>query len=95
MYAYVQHPSYTAVVIIITANTFLLERQDGIVACWMPGYIVHAKNFWELVLLGAVVTASRLLWMRIGDEEAMLKRTFGKEWEVYHARTKRFVPWVV
>jgi protein-S-isoprenylcysteine O-methyltransferase Ste14 len=29
---------------------------------------------------------------RVKDEEAMLKREFGREWEEYHRKTKRFIP---
>ncbi len=34
-----------------------------------------------------------LLW-RIRDEEAMLQREFGAEWEAYARRTRRLLPWV-
>jgi protein-S-isoprenylcysteine O-methyltransferase Ste14 len=33
-----------------------------------------------------------MAWKRVKEEEMMLKSTFGKEWEVWHAKTKRFVP---
>jgi protein-S-isoprenylcysteine O-methyltransferase Ste14 len=29
--------------------------------------------------------------VRIRDEEELLRREFGKEWEEYHYRTKRFL----
>jgi protein-S-isoprenylcysteine O-methyltransferase Ste14 len=34
------------------------------------------------------------LAVRVRDEERMLRARFGKEWEDWHARTKRFVPGV-
>ncbi len=44
--------------------------------------------------LGAdVILLGSLLW-RIRDEEAMLLREFGTEWEAYVRRTRRLVPWV-
>jgi protein-S-isoprenylcysteine O-methyltransferase Ste14 len=30
--------------------------------------------------------------IRVKDEEAMLKREFGREWEEYHRKTKGFIP---
>jgi protein-S-isoprenylcysteine O-methyltransferase Ste14 len=35
-----------------------------------------------------------MLRKRVREEETMLKKTFGNEWEPWHARTKRFVPGV-
>lgn len=32
---------------------------------------------------------------RIKDEEVMMRREFGEEWERWHARTKRLVPGVL
>jgi protein-S-isoprenylcysteine O-methyltransferase Ste14 len=34
----------------------------------------------------------RVTWKRVHEEEAMMKETFGKEWEEWHKRTKRFIP---
>jgi len=39
-------------------------------------------------LVGMGILAGRVI-----DEEEMLKKTFGKEWEEWSARTKRFIPW--
>jgi protein-S-isoprenylcysteine O-methyltransferase Ste14 len=41
----------------------------------------------DIVLLGT------LLW-RISDEEKLLHREFGWEWEAYIKRTKRLLPWI-
>jgi protein-S-isoprenylcysteine O-methyltransferase Ste14 len=35
------------------------------------------------------------LILRVRDEEKMLKEKFGKEWENWHSRTARFIPWIV
>ena len=35
-----------------------------------------------------------VVWERVKDEEAMLKREIGTEWEEYHRRTARFIPGV-
>lgn len=35
-----------------------------------------------------------IAWKRVTEEEMMLKKTFGKEWEDWHKKTKRFIPGV-
>jgi protein-S-isoprenylcysteine O-methyltransferase Ste14 len=35
IYRYVQHPSYTGLVILILANILLLGRTDGVLSCWI------------------------------------------------------------
>jgi len=32
--------------------------------------------------------------MRVPEEEAMMRETFGETWEAWHAQTARFVPGV-
>ena len=73
-------------------NLALLQPPDGIMGCWLPAWIVNATNFWRglagLFFIGMV----RVTWKRVHEEEAMMKGAFGKEWEEWHKRTKRFVP---
>lgn len=94
LYSYVQHPSYTGKILIFIGNVMLLYRPDGVLGCWLPGWVVHATVFWRVatcVLLLGVAHGTR---RRVRDEEMMLKNAFGKDWETWHARTKRFIPWV-
>ena len=44
-------------------------------------------------LLLAVMTIGVLVW-RIRDEEALMRREFGEEWEKYSSRTWRFIPFI-
>ncbi|KAE9365202.1 hypothetical protein N431DRAFT_420123 [Stipitochalara longipes BDJ] len=91
LYRYVQHPSYTAVIIVMLSNLCLLARIDGSIGCWV-GKEVVASGWWKVfagVLVGVQVVS---MGVRVWDEERMLRGTFGKEWEVWHARTRRFVP---
>jgi protein-S-isoprenylcysteine O-methyltransferase Ste14 len=91
LYRYVQHPSYTGLFLILVAHLLLFSRRAGAVACWMPG-ILDIRYLDVLVwtlMIGASVVLGR---MRIRDEENMLKKEFGKEWEEYHAKTKRLIP---
>jgi protein-S-isoprenylcysteine O-methyltransferase Ste14 len=40
-----------------------------------------------------IVLLAALLW-RISDEEKLLQREFGFQWEAYCRRTKRLLPWI-
>lgn len=93
LYAYVQHPSYTANAVVAAANVLLFERPDGLAGCYMSEGIV--KSAWWRVLGWVLAAAAVYLGrVRVMDEERMLKGAFGKEWEVWHQKTKRFVPGV-
>ena len=93
LYAYVQHPAYTANAVVIIANGFLLERSDCVAACWLSKEWVDAL-VWVTVGWG-IFQGLGFMVVRVKDEERMLKKTFGREWEVWHARTKRFIPEIV
>jgi protein-S-isoprenylcysteine O-methyltransferase Ste14 len=92
LYSYVQHPSYTAKAVIVLANMALVQNRHGAMGCWLPTWIVEAKWFWggfACIVFGGAI---RMAWGRVKDEEMMLKNMFGKEWEAWHVRTKRFIP---
>ena len=75
------------------ANLALLGRWDGALGCWIEGSWIEGWAWTERYMW--VALAFMAAWgvrARVRDEEAMLKRKFGKEWEEWHARTKRFVP---
>jgi protein-S-isoprenylcysteine O-methyltransferase Ste14 len=93
LYKYVQHPSYITNITVMMANSYLIWRRDGVLACWLSESVLNS-GWWKVVAVffwGVAILAMR---MRIVDEEKMMKETFGKEWEVWHARTKRFIPGV-
>ncbi|TVY25662.1 hypothetical protein LHYA1_G004640 [Lachnellula hyalina] len=92
IYHYVQHPSYTALIGVVVANGLLLDRPDGIPACWLGNTWIES-HAWMIIGSGVVVGMG-LLMIRIRDEEQMLEDSFGKEWEVWHAKTARFIPGV-
>lgn len=92
LYNYVQHPSYTGKILIIVGNWALIQNTHGPIGCWLPMWIVEARWFWRLSSCLIVLGVSRITWKRVNEEEMMLKSTFGKEWEDWHMRTKRFVP---
>jgi protein-S-isoprenylcysteine O-methyltransferase Ste14 len=93
MYAHVQHPSYTAMFLLSVGNAMFLLRVDGMVACFLPGWVVRQAWWVNWVLLGLNIGMGT--WgtaVRVKAEEEMLRRTFGGEWEGWHKKTKRFVP---
>jgi protein-S-isoprenylcysteine O-methyltransferase Ste14 len=92
LYRYMQHPSYTGKSLIVYASWVLIRRSDGIVGCWLPTWAVGATWFWRTLGCLYGLGVLRVTWKRVSEEEVMLKRTFGKEWEEWHARTSRFIP---
>lgn len=96
VYRWIQHPSYTGLLLIVVANFMLFIRWDGLFACWISGSTLAILNGWGVpTIITSVSFAAFLLALRIRDEEEMLKRKFGKEWEGWHARTKRIIPGIL
>lgn len=94
VYGYLQHPSYSGLVLIEAGTVPLILRWDAAAAgCWMEAWMretVSGKGM-VLVLLGVVVTGV-FVTVRVSDEERMLRGRFGKVWEDWHRRTAKFVP---
>jgi protein-S-isoprenylcysteine O-methyltransferase Ste14 len=67
-------------------------------ACWLQKTIVNGEKFGMVFQIGYLFTVVVGCWAlakRVRNEEYMLKKTFGTEWEDYHRRTKRFLPGVI
>lgn len=100
LYAYVQHPSYPTNWLILASNLALLLRLDGVFGCVLPNRAVRwgmesgGFRVWPALLVWLAVSGLYVVWVRVKDEEAMLKKEFGREWEEYHRRTMRFIPGV-
>lgn len=93
VYAYVQHPSYTGLLLVLIPFQLLFLRWDGWPAHWIPRSILDSLHGWGLVCYAAMaVLSAMLLKLRISEEEALLKEVFGKEWVVWNRQTKRFIP---
>lgn len=94
IYRYVQHPSYTGLMILVVCNVALLCRIDGVLSCWIPPRWYQALRTlgWALAPVGLSVSMF-MVWMRVTQEERMLRAEFGVEWERWHAGTARFIPW--
>lgn len=95
IYRHVQHPSYTGLVAILVGHVALLARLDGVIACSLvpPGWYPYVKvlGIWIAAPVGAAVMMLGV-WTRVWQEEKMLRDHFGREWEVWHASTPRFLP---
>jgi len=93
LYAYVQHPSYTTVFVIAQSSAAWFFRLDGVLAMALPVALLR----WQSYVHTGCFLVSAICWslglrLRAVEEEAMLKRTFGKEWIDWAAKTARFVP---
>ncbi|KAF2767078.1 hypothetical protein EJ03DRAFT_161805 [Teratosphaeria nubilosa] len=96
IYRYVQHPSYTGLLTLIFSNLALLSRPDGVLTCWVPSQIYEYVRWCLLCLTPAgVVFLLGAVRTRVREEEQMLRRRFGREWEEWHTRTARFIPWII
>jgi protein-S-isoprenylcysteine O-methyltransferase Ste14 len=96
LYKYMQHPSYLGQFIVLGANLALFARWDGGLGCWISDHRMERIEGWGRVIYSILgVLAVVALALRVRDEEKMLKEKFGKEWENWHLRTARFIPWIV
>lgn len=96
VYAYMRHPSYTGIALLGVACYCLFFRLDGAVACFVsPRYWPLVEVWGTLVYIGTGLLSAMGIGMRVVEEEAMLKELFGKKWEQWHVKTKRFIPGVI
>lgn len=94
IYRYVQHPSYTGLIALFVSNWALLCRADGPLSCWVPPSWFKPE-YLNWVITPAWLTAMMFfMWTRVKQEEGMLKSKFGAEWEEWHAKTARFLPFL-
>jgi protein-S-isoprenylcysteine O-methyltransferase Ste14 len=95
LYRYIQHPSYTGVMALMLGTLGLWGRLGSAPSCFFPSWLVsslrrHEKGVITLILAFAISVA----WRRVAEEETMLGNKFGAEWEGWHARTARFIPFI-
>ncbi|KAK1623836.1 isoprenylcysteine carboxyl methyltransferase [Colletotrichum phormii] len=95
IYSYLQHPSYTGVMVLVLSNVALLARLDGVLSCWVAPGLHHGLQSVQWVLGPAACCVFLFgVWTRVREEERMLRDEFGEKWERWHASTARFVPYV-
>lgn len=87
LYCYIRHPAYVGLAIQAPAVLYFWAREDGVLACFMPGLTklhVLAVVHWVLWAIALPVIG----WVRIEEEEALLERTFGQQWKEYRQTTR-------
>jgi protein-S-isoprenylcysteine O-methyltransferase Ste14 len=93
LYRHCQHPSYLPDAAITLANYALFGATDGWFACYLPLDMISTLDGVNgVMVLALTAIAVYSLRLRILHEEAMLKETFGREWEEWHAKTARLFP---
>lgn len=95
VYAWVQHPSYTTLLVTAPAATMWFLRADGALGALLPPgfwrFLQHWQTKFHWFSLAVYVCG---IGYRVAVEEEMLRQGFGQEWEEWHARTARFIPYV-
>lgn len=98
MYAYVRHPSYTGLLMVLLAFYFLLIRPRGLVSCWAPlfdeKFVTDVRYAYLLPIIGFSCVIYLFMVRRVEEEEAMMEEEFGERWREHKARTKKFIPYV-
>jgi protein-S-isoprenylcysteine O-methyltransferase Ste14 len=93
VYRWMQHPSYTGQYLIGLGCVGVFLRWDAVPACWIrEDILARWAGYGHPVVAVVAVWSLILLWVRVRDEEGMLRGQFGKRWEKWHRETPRFVP---
>ncbi|OAQ97942.1 hypothetical protein LLEC1_03000 [Akanthomyces lecanii] len=93
IYKYVQHPSYTGILLVAAAGAATSFRPDGAAACLVPAEYGPLVDAWlPTACAGLALLTALQIYTRVSQEEAMLKELFGKEWIKWNKRTARFIP---
>ncbi|KAI0392988.1 hypothetical protein F5Y17DRAFT_331178 [Xylariaceae sp. FL0594] len=96
LYRYIQHPSYTGVLALVFGASALWGRLGSAPACFFPSWLVSWMRPYEKgVIAVSLALVVSVVWKRVMDEEAMLGNKFGAEWESWHAKTARFIPFLI
>ncbi|KAH6639657.1 hypothetical protein C7974DRAFT_136447 [Boeremia exigua] len=97
-YAYVRHPSYTGLLMVLLATYSLFLRQRGLVSCWMPlldqKMVTDKTHAYLVPVIGFSCAIYLFMVRRVGEEEEMMERAFGETWREHKVRTKKFVPYI-
>ncbi|KAI1330940.1 hypothetical protein F5Y16DRAFT_361643 [Xylariaceae sp. FL0255] len=95
LYKYMQHPSYTGAVTLAVGLYGLLGRSTGQLSCVIPPWLFKYHKALEKFTAPLLAAFLLLLFRnRVRDEEKMLRAKFGDDWEAWHARTARFIPFI-
>ncbi|KAF2625370.1 hypothetical protein BU25DRAFT_412803, partial [Macroventuria anomochaeta] len=91
LYAYVRHPSYTGLLMVLLAMYSLLLRQRGLVSCWAPlvdeKIVTDEKHAYLMPIVAFSCAIFLFMVRRVRDEEEMMEKEFGEKWRDHKART--------
>lgn len=95
-YSYVRHPSYTGM-IFVSAGYVALSFAKGTVVqeCLVSSYGIWAQS---VMWLMAIFRIGVVIWLsfRTIEEDQLLKREFGVQWDKWAAKTKyRMIPYIL
>jgi len=90
-YAYVRHPSYKFISILVIGMLLVHRR----LANFFPNTTWVQTMFSPGGMLTIIMIIILLLKRRVTREEEELSKAFGKEWTEYASKTKRFIPKVI
>ncbi|KAG0359316.1 hypothetical protein BC939DRAFT_475319 [Gamsiella multidivaricata] len=106
-YTFLRHPSYSGG-IMCGAGAYLLLLHQGLwdvsvaylgQSKWFPFDLNNSPSFLGIpggILITGILTGlmTRALVERVKNEEIMLSKHFGKEWDVYASKRWRFIPFI-
>jgi protein-S-isoprenylcysteine O-methyltransferase Ste14 len=97
-YAYVRHPSYTGLLMVLLAMYSLFLRQRGLVSCWAPlvdeKMVIDEMHAFLVPVIGFSCAIYLFMVRRVREEEILMEREFGERWREYKEGTKKFIPWI-
>jgi len=94
-YAFVRHPSYTGLIFIAAAFT-LCEISPG--SWWTEARVFESSAIGKAIALAwlSCLYIKSTVILRAPREDAMLRETFGKQWEEYANKVRyRFLPGLI
>ncbi|RPD62525.1 hypothetical protein L226DRAFT_610936 [Lentinus tigrinus ALCF2SS1-7] len=94
-YSIVRHPAYTAVNMVVAGTILcLFGKGSMLLECGVLG--TWAGKLFALAWLAELLSVpSIMVFSRVRTEDAMLKKTFGQQWDEWASRTPyALLPWI-
>lgn len=93
IYAWLQHPSYAAAILSCITGILWFTRLDGAIGLLAPEWARrYQTKLHAIMALGVTTVIGAGLSLRMMEEESMLQREFGAEWDLWHRSTARLIP---
>ncbi|KAL0480350.1 hypothetical protein AKO1_007150 [Acrasis kona] len=91
-YAYVRHPSYTAILFMVTGS-FMLCRNEWIF-CFLPSSSKDIIGHWMNPMLNISFVAAFII-KRVSLEEKLMSEYFKDEFKDYESKTYKYLPFIL